>query len=51
MRICVEAIKELTAMNIKQCFIGYLVLAGWYGKLGAKIITRYGMGEKKIDLA
>jgi GNAT superfamily N-acetyltransferase len=49
MRICAEAIKELTAMGKNRCFIGYLVLTKWYGKLGAKIIARYAMGGKKIN--
>jgi GNAT superfamily N-acetyltransferase len=49
MRICAEALKELAAMGKNRCFIGYLVLTEWYGKLGAKIIARYAMGGKKIN--
>jgi hypothetical protein len=47
MTMCKDAIQKLIARNKKQCFIGYLVLDKWYSKLGAKIIARYAMGEKK----
>jgi ribosomal protein S18 acetylase RimI-like enzyme len=46
MRLCKEALKILSEMKIKRCFIGYTDLDSWYGKLGAKTIAIYRMGEK-----
>jgi GNAT superfamily N-acetyltransferase len=47
MRLCKEAIVMLHERKVKQCFIGYTHLEQWYGKLGAKVIARYIIAEKK----
>ncbi|MDR0974627.1 MAG: GNAT family N-acetyltransferase [Ruminococcus sp.] len=46
MKLCKEALKILTELKIKRCFIGYTGLVSWYGKLGAKPCAKYAMGEK-----
>jgi GNAT superfamily N-acetyltransferase len=50
MRLCKEALEILSRKKIKKCFIGYTDLVSWYGKLGAKPIFKYAMGEKKFYL-
>jgi GNAT superfamily N-acetyltransferase len=50
MRLCKEALVILSEKKIKKCFIGYTDLVSWYGKLGAKPIIKYAMGEKKFYL-
>jgi ribosomal protein S18 acetylase RimI-like enzyme len=46
MRLCKEALKILSELKVSKCFIGYTDLDSWYGKLGAKSIAKYAMGEK-----
>jgi ribosomal protein S18 acetylase RimI-like enzyme len=49
MRLCKEALKILSDMKIKKCFIGFTDLVSWYEKLGAKPIAKYAMGCCKLD--
>ncbi|MDR0986293.1 MAG: GNAT family N-acetyltransferase [Ruminococcus sp.] len=49
MRLCKEALKILSEMGIKRCFIGYTDLVSWYAKLGAAPIAKYAMGEKSYS--